>query len=89
MLQSHANDLSVCGKRKSYSKTDVDATFMRMKEDAMKNGQLKPGYTLCFTFLVFPQLSSFWSICFLLPFENYKFGAAASVFLTCNSPVFY
>ena len=32
--------------RKSYSKTDPDATFMRMKEDHMKNGQLKPGYNL-------------------------------------------
>lgn len=30
--------------RKSYSKTDIDATFMRMKEDHMHNGQLKPGY---------------------------------------------
>ena len=35
-----------CGKRNSYSKTDPDATFMRMKEDAMKNGQLKPAYNL-------------------------------------------
>ena len=26
------------------SKTDNDATFMRMKEDAMNNGQTKPGY---------------------------------------------
>jgi transposase len=32
--------------RNSYSKTDTDATFMRMKEDHMKNGQLKPGYNL-------------------------------------------
>ena len=32
--------------RKSYSKTDTDATFMRMKEDHMKNGQLKPGYNM-------------------------------------------
>ena len=32
--------------RPSYSKTDHDATFMRMKEDHMKNGQLKPGYNL-------------------------------------------
>jgi transposase len=30
--------------RNSYSKTDEDATFMRMKEDHMQNGQLKPGY---------------------------------------------
>lgn len=32
--------------RNSYSKTDVDATFMRMKDDPMRNGQLKPGYNL-------------------------------------------
>jgi len=32
--------------RNSYSKTDTDATFMRMKEDYMKNGQLKPGYNV-------------------------------------------
>ena len=32
--------------RNSYSKTDRDATFMRMKEDAMLNGQLKPGYNV-------------------------------------------
>jgi transposase len=30
--------------RNSYSKTDQDATFMRMKEDHMLNGQLKPAY---------------------------------------------
>ncbi|WP_162074507.1 transposase, partial [Chryseobacterium fistulae] len=30
--------------RNSYSKTDEDATFMRMKEDHMMNGQLKPAY---------------------------------------------
>lgn len=34
------------GDRNSYSKTDRDATFMRMKEDHMKNGQLKPGYNV-------------------------------------------
>lgn len=32
--------------RNSYSKTDTDATFMRMKEDHMGNGQLKPGYNV-------------------------------------------
>ncbi|MDP3487720.1 MAG: hypothetical protein Q8S19_07290 [Bacillota bacterium] len=32
------------GDRNSFSKTDRDATFMRMKEDHMKNGQLKPAY---------------------------------------------
>lgn len=32
--------------RNSYSKTDNDATFMRMKEDHMMNGQLKPAYNV-------------------------------------------
>ena len=32
--------------RSSCSKTDTDATFMRMKDDHMKNGQLKPGYNI-------------------------------------------
>jgi len=34
------------GDRNSYSKTDIDATFMRMKDDHMKNAQLKPGYNV-------------------------------------------
>ncbi|GBG06507.1 putative transposase [Paenibacillus agaridevorans] len=34
------------GDRNSYSKTDPDATFMRMKEDHMKKGQLKSGYNV-------------------------------------------
>src|SRR5690606_30470033 len=34
----------ILGERNSYSKTDPDATFMRMKDDHMMNGQLKPGY---------------------------------------------
>lgn len=32
--------------RKSLSKTDTDATFMRMKDDHMRNGQLKPAYNV-------------------------------------------
>ena len=39
--------LAIMGKdRNSYSKTDPDATFMRMKDDHMRNGQLKPGYNV-------------------------------------------
>lgn len=34
------------GSRNSYSKTDVDATFMHMKDDHMRNAQLKPGYNI-------------------------------------------
>jgi transposase len=36
----------ILGGRNSYSKTDTDATFMRMKDDHMQNGQLKPGYNV-------------------------------------------
>ena len=32
--------------RNSYSKTDLEATFMRMKDDHMMNGQLKPAYNV-------------------------------------------
>ena len=45
-LKEYSKKLYVCGERNSYSKTDPDATFMRMKEDAMLNGQLKPAYNL-------------------------------------------
>lgn len=45
-MERYAQQLSTMGDRNSYSKTDPDATFMRMKEDAMLNGQLKPGYNV-------------------------------------------
>lgn len=45
-LEIYENDLEILGKRNSYSKTDPDATFMRMKDDHMKNGQLKPAYNV-------------------------------------------
>ncbi len=45
-LKEYTKKLYVCGTRNSYSKTDHDATFMRMKEDAMGNGQPKAGYNL-------------------------------------------
>lgn len=45
-LKEYNQKLYKCGSRNSYSKTDEDATFMRMKEDAMMNGQLKPAYNL-------------------------------------------
>lgn len=32
--------------RNSFSKTDPDATFMHLKENHMKNGQLKPAYNI-------------------------------------------
>jgi transposase len=45
-LEKYDQQQEVMGERKNFSKTDPDATFMRMKEDHMKNGQLKPGYNL-------------------------------------------
>lgn len=45
-LNEYDGRLEQMGDRNSMSKTDPDATFMRMKEDAMNNGQPKPGYNL-------------------------------------------
>lgn len=45
-LKEYENHLEILGDRNSYSKIDTDATFMRMKEDHMKNGQLKPAYNV-------------------------------------------
>ena len=45
-LNEYDSRLEQMGERNSMSKTDPDATFMRMKEDAMNNGQTKPGYNL-------------------------------------------
>ncbi len=42
----YAHHRKVLAGRNSYSKTDPDATFMRMKEDHMRNGQLKPAYNV-------------------------------------------
>jgi hypothetical protein len=42
--QKYQRDFEIFGTRNSYSKTDPDVTFMRMKDDYMKNGQLKAGY---------------------------------------------
>lgn len=44
--EKYNRDKRILKGRPSCSKTDHDATFMRMKEDHMKNGQLKPGYNL-------------------------------------------
>jgi transposase len=45
--RKYEEQLAIMGEdRNSYSKTDPDATFMRMKEDHMRNGQLKPAYNV-------------------------------------------
>ncbi|QUL58043.1 IS1182 family transposase [Paenibacillus tritici] len=45
-LQKYEQYQKLLGDRNSFSKTDPEATFMRMKEDHMRNGQLKPGYNV-------------------------------------------
>lgn len=46
-LMGYQECFDIMGKdRNSYSKTDLEATFMRMKEDHMLNGQLKPAYNV-------------------------------------------
>lgn len=46
-LMEYKECFEIMGRdRNSYSKTDLEATFMRMKEDHMMNGQLKPGYNV-------------------------------------------
>lgn len=45
-LDKYAAQEQILAGRNSYSKTDTDATFMRLKDDHMKNGQLKPAYNV-------------------------------------------
>lgn len=45
-LEEYEEHLEILGDRNSYSKKDHSATFMRMKEDHMGNGQLKPAYNV-------------------------------------------
>ena len=45
--EDYEKSLKIMGDtRNNYSKTDPDATFMRMKDDHMRNGQLKPAYNV-------------------------------------------
>ena len=45
-LKEYAFKINTCGNRNSYSKTDKDATFMRIKKDYMGNDQLLPAYNI-------------------------------------------
>jgi transposase len=45
-LEKYEQYEEILEERNNFSKTDHDATFMRMKEDHMRNGQLKPGYNI-------------------------------------------
>lgn len=74
-LDEYEGRLEQIGDRNSMSKTDPDATFMRMKEDAMNNGQTKPGYNLQISaenqfitdFMLFPNPTDTLT---LIPFFN-------------------
>lgn len=74
-LDEYDSRLEQIGDRNSMSKTDPDATFMRMKEDAMNNGQTKPGYNLQISaenqfitdFMLFPNPTDTLT---LIPFFN-------------------
>ena len=81
-LSEYDGRLEQIGGRNSMSKTDPDATFMRMKEDAMNNGQTKPGYNLQISaenqfitdFALFPNPTDTLT---LIPFFNsflYRYG---------------
>lgn len=45
-LNKYDNYSKIFDGRNSFSKTDQDSTFMHMKEDHMRNSQLKPGYNM-------------------------------------------
>jgi transposase len=46
LLDQYERQEAILKSRGSYSKTDLDATFMRMKDDPMAKGQLKAAYNL-------------------------------------------
>jgi len=45
-IKKYEHQQEILGERNSYSKSDTDATFMRLKEDHMLNGQLKAAYNV-------------------------------------------
>lgn len=70
------------GSRNSYSKTDVDATFMHMKDDHMRNAQLKPGYNVqigvdseyIVAVDIFQDRNDVWTLVPFLRYMNKKLG---------------
>lgn len=78
-LKEYAKKIEICGDiRNSYSKTDHDATFMRMKTDYMGNDQLLPAYNLqysvCDEFITCLDINQYASDsdCFIPLMENFK-----------------
>lgn len=79
-LKKYAIHINTCGEhRNSYSKTDNDATFMRIKRDYMGNDQLLPSYNIqlgiCDEYIAVCDVKQYASDmnCFI-PLENKKSG---------------
>jgi len=78
-LKEYAKNIKICGDiRNSYSKTNHDATFMRIKTDYMVNDQLLPAYNLqysvCDEFITCLDINQYASDndCFIPLMENFK-----------------
>jgi transposase len=86
-LQQYNSTLERLGERNSLSKTDPDATFMRLKEDAMNNGQTKPAYNLQISsknqfitnFALFPNPTDTLTLKPFLSLLKDRYGRMASV----------
>ena len=71
-LKTYSKKIAICGSsRNSYSKTDQDATFMRIKVDYMGNDSLLPAYNL--------QVAV--SNCFIVHMDTYQFASDSSTFI--------
>lgn len=78
-LRKYSQRVETCGDhRNSYSKTDPDATFMRVKKDYMKNDQLLPAYNIqfavCDEYIATVDVNQYASDmdCFIPLMESYK-----------------
>lgn len=78
-LKKYSQRVEICGDhRNSYSKTDPDATFMRVKKDYMKNDQLIPAYNIqfavCDEYIATVDVNQYASDmdCFIPLMESYK-----------------
>jgi len=78
-LKKYSERIQICGEeRNSYSKTDHDATFLRMKKDYMGNDRLLPGYNMqmaiCDEYIAAVDVKRFASDmdCFIPLMEKFK-----------------
>ena len=84
-MKKYEEAKAIFAGRNSYSKTDHDATFMHMKEDHMRNGQLKPGYNIQVSttdqyvvdFALYPNPTAFKQ--YYIPYTMYEKGTNQKV----------